>query len=83
MHLLYPPDPRTERFTLREGLLCKEQGIVINIFLLSSWAQSEEDVRFANRLAERTTGRVFFVGGRDLDRYVVWDYLKRRRFVIG
>ncbi len=83
LYLLYPPDERTEAFTLREGLLCKEQGITINIFLLSSWGQSEEDVRFAHRLAESTTGRVFFVGGRDLDRYVVWDYIRRRRTIIG
>jgi hypothetical protein len=26
---------------------------------------------------------VFFTGGRDLDRYVVWDYVKQRRRVIG
>lgn len=83
LYLLYPPDARTERQTLREGLLCREQGITINIFLLSSWSQSEEDVQFANRLAESTSGRVLFVGGRDLDRYVVWDYFKRRRFIVG
>lgn len=83
LYLLYPPDERTEHFTQREGLLCREQGITINIFLLSSWSQSEEDVRFANRLAESTRGRVFFVGGSELDRYVVWDYVKRRRFIIG
>ena len=45
------------------------------MFLLPSWSQTEEDVRFAFRLAESTTGRVFFTAGRDLDRYVVWDYL--------
>ena len=83
LYLLYPPDPRTEQFTLREGLLCKEQGITINIFLLSTWNQTHEDVQFAQRLAESTSGRVFFVAGNDLDRYVVWDYLKRRRFIIG
>jgi uncharacterized protein with von Willebrand factor type A (vWA) domain len=83
LYLLYPPDRRTEHHTLREGLLCRSQGITINIFLLSSWAQSEEDVKFAYRLAESTQGRVFFVGGQDLDRFVVWDYLKRRRTIIG
>lgn len=83
LYMLYPPDERTEHFTMREGMLCKEQGIVINIFLLSTWAQSEEDVRFAHRLAEATTGRVFFVTGGELDRFVVWDYVKRRRLIIG
>lgn len=83
LYLLYPPDRRTEHFTLREGLLCREQGITINIFLLSNGGQTEEDVRFAHRLVERTAGRVFFVGGVALDRFVVWDYLQQRRFIVG
>jgi uncharacterized protein with von Willebrand factor type A (vWA) domain len=83
LYLLYPPDPRTEEATLKEGQRCAREGITINIFLLSSWNQSEEDVRFAYRLAESTRGRVIFVAGRDLDRYVVWDYVKRRREIIG
>ena len=83
LYMLYPPDPRTELHTLREGLLCKEQNITINIFLLSGWSQTEEDVQFANKLAEQTAGRVFYVGGRDLDRFVVWDYLQRRRLILG
>ena len=32
---------------------------------------------------EQTNGRVLFVGGGELDRYVVWDYLARRRYIIG
>jgi uncharacterized protein with von Willebrand factor type A (vWA) domain len=28
---------------------------------------------------ESTKGRVFFTAGKDLDRYVLWDYLSRRR----
>jgi uncharacterized protein with von Willebrand factor type A (vWA) domain len=83
LFMLYPPDPRTEEATLREGLMCAREGITINIFLLSSWNQTEEDVKFAYRLAESTRGRVFFVAGRDLDRYVVWDYLKRRRQILS
>ena len=83
LFMLYPSDPRTELHTLREGLRCREQNITINIFLLPSWSQTEEDVQFANRLAEQTTGRVFFVGGNDLDRFVVWDYFQRRRTIIG
>jgi uncharacterized protein with von Willebrand factor type A (vWA) domain len=83
LYLLYPPDPRTESATLREGLLCKREGITINLFLVPSWSQTEDDVRFAYRLAESTTGRVFFTAGRDLDRYVVWDYLSRRREILG
>lgn len=83
LYLLYPPDPRTEESTLREAALCKREGITINIFLLSAWNQTEEDVRFAHVLAESTAGRVFFVAGRELDRYVVWDYVSRRKQIIA
>jgi uncharacterized protein with von Willebrand factor type A (vWA) domain len=83
LYMLYPPDPRTEAATLREGQHCQREGITINIFLLPSWSQSEEDIRFAYRLAESTSGRVFFTAGQDLDRYVVWDYLSRRREIIA
>jgi uncharacterized protein with von Willebrand factor type A (vWA) domain len=83
LFMLYPPDPRTEQATMREGQLCRREGITINIFLLPSWSQSSEDIQFAYRLAERTKGRVFFTAGRDLDRYVVWDYLQRRRSIVA
>ncbi|HEX4132502.1 MAG TPA: hypothetical protein VHZ24_20895 [Pirellulales bacterium] len=83
LYLLYPPHPATERATMREGDLCRREGITLNLFLLSSWSQSSEDVQFAYRLAERTKGRVFFVAGRELDRYVVWDYVNRRRSIVS
>jgi uncharacterized protein with von Willebrand factor type A (vWA) domain len=82
LYLLYPPNPTTEEATQREGMLCAQEGITINIFLLPSWSQSEEDVRFAYRLAESTRGRVFFTAGRDLDRYVLWDYVQRKREIL-
>jgi uncharacterized protein with von Willebrand factor type A (vWA) domain len=83
LHLMYPPDPQTERATLREAQLCAREGITINIFLLASWNQTEEDVRFAYKVAEQTRGRVFFTAGRELDRYVVWDYVARRKSIIA
>ena len=83
LYLLYPPHPLTESATLREALLCHREGITINLFLLPSWSQTEDDVRFAYRVAESTQGRVFFTAGHDLDRYVVWDYLNRRREIVA
>jgi uncharacterized protein with von Willebrand factor type A (vWA) domain len=83
LYLLYPPDPRTEAATLREAQLCAREGITINIFLLASWNQTPEDVHFAYRVAESTRGRVFFTAGRELDRYVVWDYVARRKQIVG
>jgi uncharacterized protein with von Willebrand factor type A (vWA) domain len=83
LYLLYPPDPATEAATMREGQHCRREGITINIFLIPSWSQSHEDIQFAHRLAQSTTGRVFFTAGRDLDRYVVWDYVERKRQIIS
>jgi uncharacterized protein with von Willebrand factor type A (vWA) domain len=64
-------------------MLCAREHITINIFLLSSWNQSEEDVRFAYRMAESTKGRVIFTAGRDLDRFVIWDYIQRRKSIVS
>jgi len=83
LFMLYPPHPRTEEMTLREAAKCAQENIIINTFLVPSWSQSEEDIRFAHRLSEQTKGRVFFTAGGDLDRFVVWDYLNRKREILG
>ena len=83
LYLLYPPDQRTEDATLREAKLCAREGITINIFLLSSWNQSEEDIRFARRLAESTKGRVIYTTGKELDRFVIWDYIQNRKSIVS
>lgn len=83
LYLLYPPDPLTERATLREAQLCAREGITINVFLLPNWWQDEDDIAFGHRLAEQTGGRVFFTAGRDVDRFVLWDYVAHRRAIIG
>jgi uncharacterized protein with von Willebrand factor type A (vWA) domain len=82
LYMLYPPDAKTEEATMREAALCQREGITINIFLIPSWSQSEEDVRFAHRMAQMTKGRVFFTAGKDLDRFVLWDYVQNRRDII-
>ena len=82
LHMLYPPQQMTEDATMREGMLCAQEGITINTFLVPSWSQSEEDIRFAHRLSESTKGRVFFTAGGDLDRFVVWDYINQRREIL-
>jgi len=83
LYLLYPPHRRTEEATLREAEACRREGITVNVFLLSGWSQSREDIQFAYRLARTAQGRVFFTAGKELDRFVVWDYLSRRRSIIG
>ncbi|MCX7405672.1 MAG: VWA domain-containing protein [Planctomycetia bacterium] len=83
LFLLYPPHPRTEEATIREARACRREGITVNVFLLTGWSQSREDIQFAYRLAETAKGRVFFSAGKSLDRFVVWDYLSRRRSILG
>lgn len=83
LFLLYPPDPRTEEATMREANLCAREGVTLNMFLLPSWSQSSEDIQFAHRMTMATRGRVFFTGGRDLDRFVLWDYLAMRKKIIA
>lgn len=83
LYLLYPPHGRTEEATIREARACQREGIMINVFLLSGWSQSQEDIKFAYRLAETAQGRVAFAAGQELDRFVVWDYHARRRSIIG
>jgi uncharacterized protein with von Willebrand factor type A (vWA) domain len=83
LFLLYPADARTEQATMREAMLAARENIIINIFLLPNWGQSHEDVQFAQRMVQATKGRVFFTGGKDLDRFVVWDYVKQRRRIIA
>jgi uncharacterized protein with von Willebrand factor type A (vWA) domain len=83
LYLLYPPHRRTEEATMREAQACRREGIVVNVFLLTGWLQSREDIQFAYRLARAAEGRVFFASGRDLDRFVLWDYRSRRRSIIA
>ncbi len=83
LYMIYPPRKETEEATMREGRLCQREGITINIFLLPTWSQSSDDVQFAHRLSEATSGRVFFTAGTDLDRYVIWDYVARRREIVA
>jgi len=83
LYLLYPPHPLTEEATMREAALCAKEGITINIFLVPSWSQDSDDIAFAHRLAETTSGRVLFTAGNDLDRFVLWDYVTGRRKIIA
>jgi len=82
LYMLYPPDAHTEEVTMREARLCAKENITLNIFLLQNWNQTSEDVKFAYRMAEATKGRVIFIAGKELDRFVVWDYIKRKKSIV-
>ncbi len=82
LYMLYPPDTRTETLPCVK-VCCREGWYRHQYFLVPSWSQSEEDIKFAHRLAQQTKGRVFFTAGNDLDRFVVWDYVNRKREILG
>tara|TARA_R110002111_G_scaffold259420_1_gene329473 strand:- start:722 stop:1693 length:972 start_codon:yes stop_codon:yes gene_type:complete len=63
--------------------LTRTRDLIENVFLLPSWSQDEDDIAFAYRIAEQSKGRVVFVNGKDLDRFVLWDYVNQRRSIIA
>jgi uncharacterized protein with von Willebrand factor type A (vWA) domain len=50
-------------------------GVTLNIFMLE---ESAGLIRFMERLARLTSGRVFLMDDRDLGDFVVRDYVARR-----
>ena len=83
LYILYPPNARTEEATLREGQICRREGITINTILLQPWWQSSEDAQFAQKLSESTNGRVFFTTSNDLDCSQVCENFKRWREILS
>ena len=84
LYMLYPPDPRTEEATMREAMLCAREGITINIFLLVELEPvARRTCGSRTGWPRATKGRVIFTAGRDLDRYVIWDYIKRRKQIVS
>jgi len=71
----WPPVPRTIELTLAEAMRLARSGVTLNIFMLE---ESPGLIRFMERLAQLTAGRVFLMDDRDLGEYVVRDYVSRR-----
>jgi uncharacterized protein with von Willebrand factor type A (vWA) domain len=83
LYMLYPPDARTEEATLREGQICRREGITINTILLQHSWRSSEDAQFAQKLSESTNGRVLFTTSNDLDCSEVCKNVKRWREILS
>ncbi len=83
LYLLYPPDARTEEATLREGQICRREGITINTILLQSSWLSSEDAQFAQKLSESTNGRVFCANNKQLDCSEVCENFKQWREILS
>ena len=83
LYLLYPPDRGPKRPRCGRGGYATAKGSRSTSSCCQAGRNRSEDVQFAHRLAESTAGRVFFTAGRELDRYVVWDYVRRRREIVA
>ena len=76
----YPPTERTFQETLKEVQRCTREGITINTFMLerSSWL-----VGFVEQMARINHGRAFMAAPERLGEYVVVDFVRSRRRLIG
>jgi uncharacterized protein with von Willebrand factor type A (vWA) domain len=71
----WPPVPKTIDLTLAEAVRLARSGVTLNIFMLE---ESAGLIRFMERLARLTAGRVFLMDDRELGDFVVRDYVTRR-----
>jgi uncharacterized protein with von Willebrand factor type A (vWA) domain len=70
----WPPVRRTIELTLAEAVRLARSGVTLNVFMLE---ESPGLIRFMERLAQMTAGRVFLMDDRDLGSFVVRDYVSR------
>jgi uncharacterized protein with von Willebrand factor type A (vWA) domain len=71
----WPPVPKTIRLTLAEAMRLAKAGITLNVFMLED---SPGLIRFMERLAELTAGRIFLMDDRQIGEFIVRDYVARR-----
>ncbi len=71
----WPPVPRTIHLTLSEALRLARAGVTLNVFMVED---SPGLIRFMERLAKLTAGRVFLMDDRDIGDFIVRDYVSTR-----
>ena len=71
----WPPVPKTIQLTLGEAVRLSRSGVTMNVFMLED---SPGLIRFMERLAELTRGRVFLMDDREIGEFIVRDYVRRR-----
>ncbi|OGO22727.1 MAG: hypothetical protein A2Z28_04320 [Chloroflexi bacterium RBG_16_51_9] len=75
----YPPSLRTMQLTLREVRNVTKKGIVINTFMLDDSAYLSA---FVTRMTQLNKGRVFFADPSNLGKYVLHDYISKKKKII-
>ncbi len=71
----WPPVPKTIELTLSEAMRLAKAGVTMNVFMLED---SPGLIRFMERLAKLTAGRVFLMDDREIGDFIVRDYVSRR-----
>jgi uncharacterized protein with von Willebrand factor type A (vWA) domain len=71
----WPPVAETIRLTLAEAVRLAKSGVTLNVFMLE---ESDGLIRFMERLARMTSGRIFLMDDERLGDFVVRDYVSRR-----
>ena len=76
----YPPSIRTMQLTLREVRNVTKKGITINTFMLDDSAYMSA---FVTRMATLNKGRVFFADPSNLGKYILHDYITKKKKLIS
>jgi uncharacterized protein with von Willebrand factor type A (vWA) domain len=85
LHINYPPSPADFDFALKEAIMCKEEGIILNTFLLTNeWNYSFFEGRsFIHDFAKVTQGRIFYPHPSELGKFVLADFIEEKRKLIS
>ena len=85
LHINYPPSPADFDFALKEAVICKEEGIVLNTFLLTNeWNLNFFEGRsFIHDFARVTKGRIFYPHPSELGKFVLADFIEEKRKLIS
>ena len=79
LFLIYPPNERSVKETLREASKCKKDGITINTYALIDDYYFFDLANFVGRLTKVNRGRAFYPTSDELGKYVLDDFITGRR----
>ena len=83
LYLLYPPDPRTEAATMREGMACQREGITINCFCCRAGRRRRRTCGSPSGWQNRPRAGCSSQPAATWTGMCVWDYLNRRRELVN
>ncbi|MCS7205667.1 MAG: hypothetical protein NZ853_08210 [Leptospiraceae bacterium] len=85
LHINYPPSPADFDFAIKEAIACREEGIIINTFLLTNeWnLHFFEGRSFIYDFARSSKGRIFYPHPKDLGKLVLADFIEEKKKLIS